>query len=160
MGTTTFTGPVKAGNILNTTGTTPGTDIANVGYTVMAQSAPVTQAASAGQGTGVYKTDIVIPANSQILSVSVLKTTAWSGNATTINVGSNATATQLAVAADNDLSTTLGISSVIPGNDATRVGNWKDVGTTDIQIYTKSTNTGTGVGILTVTYLQANNLTA
>lgn len=159
MGTTTFTGPIKAGDILNTTGTTPGTDIANVGYTVMAQSAPVTQAASAGQGAGVYKTNIVIPAGSQILSMSVLKTTAWSGAANTVNVGTNATATQLAVAADNDLSTTLGISAIIPGNDATRVGNWKDVGTTDVQIYTKSTNTGNGVGVLTVTYLQARDLT-
>lgn len=160
MGTTTFTGPIKAGDILYTTGTTPGTDIANVGYTVMAQSAPVTQAASAGQGAGVYKTNIVIPANSQILSIAVNKSVAWSGNATTINVGSNATATQLAVASDNDLSTTVGISNVIPGNNATRAANWLDVGTTDIQIWTKSTNTGNGVGVLTVTYVQANNLTA
>ncbi len=159
MGTTTFTGPIKAGDILYTTGTTPGTDIANVGYTVMAQSAPVTQAASTGQGAGVYKTDIVIPAGSQILSVAVNKSVAWSGNATTINVGSNATATQLAVAADNDLSTTVGISAIVPGDNATRAGNWKDVGTTDVQIWTKSTNTGNGVGVLTVTYLQARDLT-
>lgn len=160
MGTTTFTGPIKAGDILNTTGTTPGTDIANVGYTVMAQSAPLTQAASAGQGAGVYKTNIVIPSDSQILSIAVLKTTAWDGAATTINFGSNATATQLAVASDNNLASTLGITAIIPGNDATRVANWKDVGTTDIQIYAKSTNTGNGAGILTVTYIQANGLTA
>lgn len=159
MGTTTFTGPIKAGDILYTTGTTPGTDIANVGYTVMAQSGTVNQATNVGSA-GVYKTDIVIPAGSQILSMSVLKTTAWTGNATTVNVGTNATATQLAVAGDNDLSTTLGISAIIPGNDATRVGNWKDVGTTDVQIYTKSTNTGNGVGVLTVTYIQARDLTA
>ena len=160
MGTTTFTGPIKAGDILYTTGTTPGTDIANVGYTVMAQSADFTQAASTGQGAGVYKTNIVIPAGSQILSMNVLKTTAWTGNATTINFGSNATATQLAVASDNNLASTLGITAIIPGDDATRVGNWKDVGTTDIQVYAKSTNTGNGVGVLTVTYLQARDLTA
>lgn len=159
MGTTTFTGPIKAGDILYTTGTTPGTDIANVGFTVMAQSAPVTQAASSGQGAGVYKTDISIPAGSQILSIAVNKSVAWTGNATTINVGSNATATQLAVAADNDLSNTVGISAIIPGDNATRAGNWLDVGTTDIQIWTKSTNTGNGVGVLTVTYLQARDLT-
>lgn len=159
MGTTTFTGPIKAGDILYTTGTTPGTDMANVGYTVMAQSATVNQATNAGSA-GVYKTNIVIPANSQILSIAVNKSVAWTGNATTINVGSNATATQLAVASDNDLSSTVGISNIIPGNDATRAGNWKDVGTTDIQIWTKSTNTGNGVGVLTVTYVQANNLTA
>lgn len=158
MGKTTFTGPITAGDILYTTGTTVGKDVANVGYTVMAQSAPVTQAASAGQGAGVYKTNIVVPAGSQIVSIKVFKTTAWSGNATTINIGSNATATQLAVAADNDLSTTAGLKDIIPGDDATRTGKWIDVGTTDIQIWTKSTNTGNGVGVLTVTYLQAAGL--
>jgi hypothetical protein len=159
MGTTTFTGPIKAGDVLYTTGTTPGTDVANVGYVVMAQSAEVDQATNVGSA-GVYKTDIVIPAGSQILTMEVLKTTAWDGAATTINFGSNATATQLAVAGDNNLASTLGITAIIPGNDATRVENWKDVGTTDIQVYAKSTNTGNGVGYLTVTYLQARNLTA
>jgi hypothetical protein len=158
MGVTTFTGPVRAGNILNTTGTTVGSDVANVGYVVMSQSAAVAQATNVSSA-GVYKTNIVIPAGSQILRITILKTTVWSGAATTINVGTNSTATQLAVAADNDLSTTLGISSVIPGDNSTRVGNWKDVGTTDIQIWTKSTNTGTGVGIITVEYVQARDLT-
>lgn len=158
MGTTTFTGPVRAGNILNTTGTTVGQDVANVGFVVMSQSAAVAQATNVGSA-GVYKTNIVIPAGSQILRISILKTTVWNGVATTINVGTNSTATQLAVAADNDLSTTLGISSIIPGDNATRVGNWKDVGTTDIQIWAKSTNTGTGVGIMTVEYVQARDLT-
>jgi hypothetical protein len=158
MGATHFSGPLQAGDVLYTTGTTVGT-IANVGYVVMAQSAGVEQATNVGSA-GVYKTDIVIPKNSQILSISILKTTAWDGVAQTINVGTSATGTELAVAADNDLSTTLGIKDIIPGNDATRVGNWKDVGTSDVQIYTKSTNTGAGVGVITVTYIQANNLTA
>ena len=158
MGTTTFTGPIKAGDVLNTTGTSVGS-IANVGFVVMAQSAIVNQATNVAVA-GLYKTDIVIPANSQILSISILKTAAWSGAAQTVNVGINATATQLAVAADNDLSTTLGIKDIIPGDNATRVGNWKDSGTVDDQIYVLSTNTGTGSGIITVTYLQAANLTA
>ena len=158
MGTTTFTGPIKAGDVLNTTGTTVGS-IRNVGFVVMAQSAIVNQATNVAVA-GLYKTDIVIPANSQILSISILKTTAWSGAAQTVNVGINATATQLAVAADNDLSTTLGIKDIIPGDNATRVGNWKDSGTVDDQIYVLSTNTGTGSGIITVTSLQAANLTA
>lgn len=157
MGTTTFTGPVKAGNVINTTGTTVGS-IANVGFVVMSQSAAVNQATNVAV-SGLYKTNIVIPAGSQILSVSVLKTVVWSGVATTVNVGTNATATQIAVAADNDLSTTLGITAIIPGDDATRVGVWKDVGTADVQIFVLSTNTGTGVGVLTVTYVQARDLT-
>lgn len=158
MGTTTFTGPIKAGDVLNTTGTTVGS-IKNVGFVVMAQSAVVNQATNVAVA-GLYKTDIVIPKNSQILSIAILKTTAWSGAAQTVNVGISATATELAVAADNDLSTTLGIKDIIPGDNATRVGNWKDSGTVDDQIYVLSTNTGTGSGIITVTYLQAANLTA
>lgn len=158
MGTTTFTGPIRAGDVLNTTGSSVG-DLANVGYVVMAQSAAVTQATNAGSA-GVYKTDIVIPANSQILSISINKTAAWSGAAKTINVGTNSTATQLAVAADNDLSTTVGPQAIVCGDNGTRALAWLDVGTTDIQIWTKSTNTGTGVGVITVTYIQAINLTA
>ena len=158
MGTTTFTGPITAGNIIDTTGTTVGTDVSNVGYVVMAQSAAVTQAASTGQSAGVYKTNVVIPAGSQIISISINATVAWSGVAKTINVGTNSTATQLAVAADNDLSTTLGIKTIIPGDNATRAGLWIDVGTSDVQIWTKSTNTGNGVGVITVTYLQAISL--
>ena len=157
MGTTTFTGPVKAGNVLNTTGTTVGT-LANVGFVVMSQSAAVAQATNVAV-SGLYKTNIVIPAGSQILSVSVLKTTVWSGAATTVNVGTNATATQIAVAADNDLSTTLGITAIVPGDSSARSLVWKDVGPSDVQIYMLSTNTGTGVGVLTVTYVQARDLT-
>ena len=158
MGTTTFTGPIRAGDVLNTTGSSVG-DLANVGYVVMAQSAPVAQATNVASA-GVYKTNIVIPANSQILSIAINKTAAWSGVAQTINVGTNSTATQLAVAADNDLSTTVGPQAIVCGNDATRAAKWVDVGTSDIQVWTKSTNTGTGVGVITVTYIQAINLTA
>lgn len=159
MGTTTFTGPITAGDILYTTGTTVGTDVANVGYVVMSQSAPFTQATNISS-TGVYKTSIVVPANSRVIAITATLTAAWSGVATTINVGTNSTATQLAVAADNDFSTTVGNKSIVPGDNATRAAAWIDVGATDVQIYTKSTNTGTGVGVLTVTYAQALDLTA
>jgi len=159
VGTTTFTGPIRAGNILNTSGTTLGRDIANVGYVTMAQSQNFTQAASAGQAAGLFLTNIVIPANSQIIGIDILVTTAWSGAAQTVNVGVSATATELAVAADNNLSTTLGNKAIIPGDNATRVGNWKDTGTTDDRIWVLSTNTGTGVGVITVRYIQNNNLT-
>ena len=159
MGTVTFTGPIRAGNIINTSGTTLGRDVANVGFTTMAQSQVITQAASAGQAAGLFRTNIVIPANSQIIGIDLLVTTAWDGVAQTVNVGVSATATELAVAADNNLSTTLGIKTIIPGNDATRVANWRDVGTTDDRIWVLSTNTGGGVGVLTVRYIQNNNLT-
>jgi len=153
MGTTTFSGPIKAGPIKFTTGTTLGQDVADVGNVVLSQSSALTQATNAGSA-GVYSTGIVIPAGCTITSIQIFVTTAWSGAAQTINVGTNSTATQLAVAADNDLSTTLGIKNIVPGSDATRTGKWIDVGTTDIRIWTKSTNTGTGVGVIVVNYIQ------
>jgi len=151
MGTTTFTGPIKAGDILNTSGTTLGSDVTNVGFVVMAQSSAVTQASSA--------TSIVIPANSQILSISVMVTTAWTGAATTFGVGTTASATFLTAAGALD-GAAIGPLSATPGTDATRAGNWNDVGTTDRKIAVTSTNTGSGVGVITVTYVQARNLTA
>lgn len=151
MGTTTFTGPVKAGNILNTSGTTLGTDVANVGYVVMAQSSAFTQAATT--------TSIVIPANSQVLSIAVNVTTEFTGAATTFGVGTTASATFFTAAAALD-GVAYGIVSAAPGDDATRAANWVDVGTTDRKVAVTSTNTGDGAGVITVTYLQAINLTA
>ena len=149
MGITTFTGPIKAGNVLNTTGTTPGT-IKNVGFVAMAQTAAITQAGTATA----YNTGIVIPANSHIMNVQFLTTTAWDGAAATISIGTSATSTQLVVAANLG---TIGLSSPGPGADATRTTNWTDVGTSDVIIYALSANTGAGVGDLVVRYIQAEN---
>ena len=41
MASTTFSGPIKAGTISNTTGTTLGDNVANVGQVVMTQSSDV-----------------------------------------------------------------------------------------------------------------------
>ena len=41
MANTTFSGPVRAGTISNTTGTTLGSNIANIGQVVMSQSVQV-----------------------------------------------------------------------------------------------------------------------
>jgi hypothetical protein len=151
MGTTTFTGPVRAGDILNTSGTTLGTDVANVGYVVMAQSSVFTQASG--------DTSIVIPANSQVLSISANVTTEFTGAATTFGVGTTLSATFFTAAAALD-GVAFGISAAAPGDDATRAANWVDVGTVDRKVAVTSTNTGSGVGVLTVTYIQAINLTA
>ena len=149
MGQTTFSGPVRAGTIQNTTGTTVGTNIANVGYMVMAQSALFTQASGA--------TTIVVPANSQILSISVNVTTEFTGVATTFGVGTTASATFFTAAGAVD-GAAFGIVAGSPGDDATRAANWVDVGTTDRKILVTSTNTGSGTGVITVQYIQGLNL--
>ena len=147
MSVTTFTGPIKAGDVLNTTGTTPGT-IKNVGYVAMAQTAPITQAGSATA----YATSIVIPAYSHILNIQFLNTTAWAAT-NTLSVGTSATATELVAS----VAMIQGQVSAGPGTDATRTALWSNTGATDIIIYVKSTNTGAGVGDMVVRYLQAEN---
>jgi hypothetical protein len=149
MGTTTFSGPIKAGTIKDTTGTTLGSDVKNTGQVVMAQSQAVTQA----DGT----TNIVIPANSQIVAIELSVTAVWDGVASTAGIGWTGDATALTAAAAV-AGGTLGIISATAGADATRVGNWADVGTTDRRILVTNTNTGAGTGFITVRYVQNNNL--
>jgi hypothetical protein len=152
MGTTTFSGPVRSGGIKNTTGTTLGTDVKNVGEVVLSQREAITQATN-GAVAGVYTTDIVIPANSTITSIQVYVTTVWSGAASTLGIGTSASATAL-TAAGAVAGGTLGIISATAGADATRVATWYDVGNTDIRIVVTSTNTGAGVGAIVVNYIQ------
>ena len=164
MAETTFTGPIKAGNVLQSDGSGVlageggSSGIANVGFAVMAQSEAITQATNVGSA-GVYTTSIVIPAGSQILSITLLVTTAWTGAASTLGIGTTASATAL-TAAGAVAGGTKGVVSANPGTVDAAIANWKDVGTTDIQVKVTSTNTGNGVGVLTVTYIQSNNLTA
>jgi hypothetical protein len=150
MGKTTFSGPIRAGNIYDTTGTTLGTNVKNVGSVVMVQTYPITQAGTATA----LGTDIVLPANSHIMNIQMLNTVAWDGAASTLSVGETATATELVALT----SMTVGLVALNPGTDAARTANWDDIGTTDVRIFVKSANTGTGVGTLTVRYIQAHDL--
>ena len=67
MSTTTLSGPIKAGTIQYTTGTTYGEDVANVGYGVCVQTDTLTQADTSVKSLGIY-----LPENSQILAIEVL----------------------------------------------------------------------------------------
>jgi hypothetical protein len=152
MGKTTFSGPIRAGTIANTTGTDVGTNVKNIGSVVMVQVFAITQATSATA----LATTIVLPANSHILNIQLLSTVAWSGAATTISVGTTATATELVSAGVT--SGAVGLAALTPGTDATRTANWDDTGTTDKRVFVLSANTGTGVGTITVRYIQAHDL--
>ena len=69
MASTTFSGPIKAGTISNTTGTTLGDNVKNVGQVVMTQSSDValTHATTTATALG-----IIIPANSQIINIDLV----------------------------------------------------------------------------------------
>jgi len=149
MGVSTWTGPIKAGDVLNTTGTTAGS-VRNVGFVVMAQTASITQAGT----TTATATGICIPAKSHIVNIQAVNTVGWSGASSNLSVGTSATATELVAA--TSLSA-IGITALTPGTDATKTGLWSNVGNTDVLIYVLSTNTGAGVGDIVVRYIQAEN---
>jgi len=150
MATTTFSGPIKAGTIANTTGTTLGSNIKNTGQVVMSQSAAITQSTTAAAS------GIVIPANSQIVEIYVYVTTAWD-NSSTLSIGTSSTSTELATAVAVTTINTIKLASQATITDA---DTWEDIGSTDVKIFTDSsaTTSDTGVGTLTVTYVQNNNL--
>ena len=149
MGITTFTGPIKAGDVLDTTGTTAGT-VKNVGFVMMCQVAPVTQAGTATAAT----TGICIPANSHIVQAQLLNSVGWSGVSSNVSLGTTATATELVSGVS---ASAVGINTLTPGTDATRTAKWSNVGTSDVLIYMLSANTGSGAGDLVIRYLQAEN---
>ncbi len=109
MASTTFSGPIKAGTIANTTGTTVGDDVKNVGFVKMAQTASWTQSTTAAD------TGIVIPANSQIVGAELSVTAIWSGGASTTGLGFVGDATAL-TAAGGVAGGTLGIISINPSS--------------------------------------------
>ena len=151
MATTTFSGPIKAGTIRNTTGTTVGTDVANSGFVSMAQAAVIAATGADGQTTTVA----TIPANSKIIAVVLNVTTANDdGTASTVSVGTSADA-------DAFLSATSVQAAGVTFSDVmTSVST--DVGTTDIQVISTFASTdedGTaGVADVTVMYIQNANL--
>ena len=155
MGSTTFSGPIKAGNILATTGTTIGTDIKNTGQVVMAQSS-----AFAYTDTGVTDTTIVIPANSQIIDIVIDVEIAFNGGGVkTLDIGKSG---GLITAFLNtyDLAGTVGRK--YPTTEAGGALIWADVGTTDVKVTFQYTDTGGGVstgnGFFTFLYQQNLNL--
>jgi hypothetical protein len=151
MGTTTFSGPIKAGTIQNTTGTTAGTDVANVGQVVMVQSCSVTQDSS--------DTTIVIPSNSQIIRVHlIVSTTIWNGSATTMGVQDALSAAAITNATGMDGGTARTLVEGSPSGTGTSWNRWVDTGALDRKLALVSTNTGAGEGTLAVSYIQNNNI--
>ena len=153
MGTTTFSGPIKAGTISNTTGTTAGTDVKNTGQVLMSQSFSFDYTVEATA----TDTTVVIPANSQIASIEVNVETAFDDSGSDLlEVGSSAD-TDLYV---NDVSIAA-IGKIALGTSALCT-NWKDIGTTDIivgYIYNGANNDASaGAATVTINYLQNNNL--
>jgi hypothetical protein len=150
MGTTTFSGPIKAGTISQTTGTALGDSIKNTGQVLMAQSVIVDIIGA----SHLNQVCAVVPANSQIVDVIV--------NVTTVNNDTGAATVSVGTVADADaFIATLNVKALATthGTLDTEATN---VGTTDIQVladFTGANGDGTtGAATVTVMYLQNNSI--
>ena len=152
MAQTTFSGPILAGTIKNTTGTTVGTDMKNTGQVVMAQ----TFAADLSSGAiAAAATDVIIPANSQIIDCVFDVITAASG-ATNISVGFVGGA---ATALVNTFAIGTTAGRKYPTTEAGAALAWEDTGSADIRLtFTSSATTTAGEVRVTILYQQNNNL--
>ena len=153
MGTTTFSGPIKAGTIKDTTGTTVGADIKNTGFVLMSQSKVV-----ALTGATANTTVAVIPANSQVVEVFADVTVVSNDTgAANVSVGNASNAT--AYIAVSNAKVTGRLTAV---NAAIISSAFLDVGTSDSKltaVFQAGTGDGTtGSAVVTVYYLQDTNL--
>ena len=155
MATTTFSGPIKARTIRNTTGTTLGTDVANVGSVVMSQSSTtaLTHATTTATALG-----IIIPANSQILSMTIIVESLFTASSTTTIAVGNSSGDATDVSAATNVTATATSAAMSPA----AVDVWTNTGTTDVELYgiTVANSASAGSARITVQYVQNNNLTA
>ena len=154
MAITTFSGPIKAGPISNTTGTSLGSDVKNTGQVVMSQSIMIDAAVAVGTTT--YNVG-VIPKNSQLLTTTIRVAIVSNASGTaTVSVGKTGSAQYLIA---NTTVKTLGETSSIADaalDEADRFGSDTQITATLISAGGTAT---TGQVTVTFTYVQANNLT-
>jgi hypothetical protein len=157
MGTTTFSGPVKAGTISNTTGTTLGKDVKNTGQVTMAQTFSTGTSLSSG-ASAANATTVVIPANSQIIDIVLECPSAMAGATAVLSIGDSVggNATFL-----NTFSITVasGAGRKYPTTEAGGALAWADTGTADKKLTWTTTGATSGGEIrATVLYQQNSNL--
>ena len=158
MATTSFSGPIKAGTISNTTGTTLGS-LKNTGFVQMTQSSGLLTQAALSAGSFV-DTGLVLPANSRIIEINFLALVAFDGAADTVNFGDG---TDLDYYVAVEAIGSAGNHRVTAAKTGIAVG-WADISGaatnnvgTDVIVSGNATNTGNGTGYLSISYLQNFN---
>ena len=157
MGQTTFSGPILAGTIKSTTGTTVGTNVKNTGQVVMAQSF-TTGVDLDGGASAANTTTVIIPANSQIIDIVLDVVGVMVGATCVFSIGDVAggNATFL-----NAFSITVasGAGRKYPTTEAGGALSWADTGASDLRLTWTSTGATTNGEIrATVLYQQAIDL--
>ena len=157
MATTTFSGPIKAGTISNTVGTTLGTDVKNTGQVVMAQTFSTGIILNSGASTA-NSTTVVIPANSQIIDMVIDKPVAMVNATCVFSVGDTVGGNKTFIN-EYDVTVASGAGRAYPTEEAGGTLAWADVGTSDVKLTWTSTGATTAGQIrVTVLYQQNNNL--
>ena len=153
MANTNFSGPISAGNIRNTTGTTLGENVKNTGQVVMSQSIMIDAAVAVGTTT--YNVG-VIPKNSQLLTTTIRVAVVSNPSGTaTVSVGKTGSAAYFIA---NTTVKTLGETSSIADaalDEADRFGSDTQITAT---LISAGSTASTGQVTVTFTYVQANNL--
>jgi hypothetical protein len=157
MATTTFSGPIKAGTIKATTGTTLGTDVKNTGQVVMAQTFSTGDTLDSG-ASAANETTVIIPANSQIIDIVLDKVTAMGTNTAVFSVGDTVGGNATFINSYS-ITTGSGAGRAYPTTEAGGTLAWADIGTADLRLTWTSTGaTSDGEVRVTVLYQQNNNL--
>ena len=157
MATTTFAGPIKAGTIRNTTGTSLGSDVKNTGQVVMAQTFSTGTTLASG-ASAANATSVVIPANSQIIDIVLDKPTVMAGATCVFSIGDTVGGNSTFI---NEYDVTIGSGAgrAYPTEEAGGALAWADTGTADVKLTWTSTGaTSAGEIRATVLYQQNNNL--
>ena len=150
MATTNFSGPITAGQIRNTTGTTLGENIKNIGQVLMSQSVKIDIIGA----SHLNQVCAVIPANSQIVDVIL--------NVTTVNNDTGAATVSVGTVADGDAFIATANVKALATTHGTLDTEATNVGATDIQVladFTGANGDGsTGAATVTVLYMQNNSV--
>ena len=150
MATTNFSGPITAGQIRNTTGTTLGENIKNIGQVLMSQSVKIDIIGA----SHLNQVCAVIPANSQIVDVIL--------NVTTVNNDGGAATVSVGTVADGDAFIATANVKALATTHGTLDTEATNVGATDIQVladFTGANGDGTtGAATVTVLYMQNNSV--
>ena len=150
MATTNFSGPITAGQIRNTTGTTLGENIKNIGQVLMSQSVIVDIIGA----SHLDQVCAVIPANSQIVDVIL--------NVTTVNNDTGTATVSVGTVADADAFLATVDAKTLATTHGTLDTEATNVGATDIQVLADFTGANgdstTGAATVTVLYMQNNSV--
>ena len=155
MATTTFSGPIKAGTISNTTGTTVGTDVKNTGQVLMAQTFDTGTSLASG-ASAANETNVIIPANSQIVDIVIDVPTVMGANTCVFSVGDTVGGNATFVNSYS-ISVASGAGRKYPTTESGGTLGWADIGTADLRLTWTSTG-ATDAGVIRVTVLYQQNI--